>query len=87
MVTYLYPPGADIVLGVRKYMKYMVCKQKVSYKSEMAGPLSRDDTIINKTFTFYLFAISSCQHHCRVIHMDGIVKKMVYENVQKLFFS
>jgi hypothetical protein len=40
--------------------RYMVCKQNVSHKSEMAGPFSRSDTIINKTFTF-LFSHSQNQ--------------------------
>jgi hypothetical protein len=48
MVSDFYPPG--IVIGVGRYM---VCMQKVSYKSEVAGPFSRGDTVINKTFTFY----------------------------------
>jgi hypothetical protein len=46
MVTDFYLPG--IVVGVGRYM---VCKQKASHKSEMAGPFSRGGTIINKTFT------------------------------------
>jgi hypothetical protein len=32
----------------------MLCKQKVSHKSEMAGPVSRDGTIINKTFLHFI---------------------------------
>jgi hypothetical protein len=47
MVTNFYPPG--IVVGVGRYSN-MVCKQNVSHKLEMAGPFSRGDTIMNKTF-------------------------------------
>jgi hypothetical protein len=38
-------PG--IVVGV---WRYMIFKQKVSHKPEMAVPFSRGETIINKTF-------------------------------------
>jgi hypothetical protein len=45
MVNDFYPPGIVVRVG-----RYMVCKQKVSHMSEMAGPFSRGDTIINKTY-------------------------------------
>jgi hypothetical protein len=44
MVTDFYPPG--IVVGVGRFM------QAKGVKSEMAGPLSRGDTLISKTFYF-----------------------------------
>jgi hypothetical protein len=43
--------------------RYMVCNQKVS-QVKMAGPFSRGDTIINKTFTFTFYkAISNTFKH------------------------
>jgi hypothetical protein len=40
----------------------MCSKKKVSHKSEMAGPLNRGDTIINKHFTFYFYTIHVVDH-------------------------
>jgi hypothetical protein len=49
MVTGFYTPGAW-----HRGRRYMLCKQKVSHKSEMAGLFSRGDTILNKSFPLYL---------------------------------
>jgi hypothetical protein len=65
VVTDFYPPGMVIRVG-----RYMVCKQKVSHKSEMAGPFSRGDTIINKTFYMNLHFSNSSKTIVFLSHSD-----------------
>jgi hypothetical protein len=54
-------------------------QQKVSHKSEMAGPFSRSDTIINKTFTFtfFIFEVNNFRNKEVIVKKNCCVKSYI----------